>query len=599
MTLAEYKKLSLTSVNQPQSSSVANILSRVKPIGPKTPMIKVLERFVSFTDLYAIPVVDNHVPIGLINRNTLIELFSKPFTRELYGNKEISQNMDSNPIIVDISENIDDLARIIINAGMQYMYDGFIITENDQYVGMGTGHSLLDEITERRQQHLYHLAHFDQLTGLPNRLLFKDRLNHAFSQACRMDYMGALLFMDLDRFKLVNDTYGHPVGDKLLKIVAERLTGCLRNHDTIARLCGDEFTVILENVKHVNTARFIAQKIIDVLSEPAFIDNNKIFIGASIGISLFPFNHDDSGDACEKLLKQSDAAMYHAKKQGRNTFHFYAADMDAAVFEHMRIENNLRYALEKNELRLYYQPQIDLSSHKMIGAEVLLRWQHPEMGLISPANFIPIAEETGLINMIGEFVLRNACIQAKKWQDQGLQPIKIAVNLSARQMSKSLPETVTKILKETGLDAQYLELELTENILLENVEKTILILQDINNLGVHVSIDDFGTGYSSLSYLQRLPINTLKIDRSFLSDVKDKNDHAPIITTIIGMAKNLKLNVIAEGLETVQQLDFLKLHKCDQAQGFYFSRPCNEENFTQLLMAPEKLTSLALKNSDT
>ncbi len=583
MTLAELKKTSLLTFNQQQAGSVANILSRVEPIDSKTPTITVLERFVSYTSLYAIPVVDNQKPIGLINRNTLIELFSKPFTRELFGTKPINQYMDFKPIIVDISESIDDLARIIIDAGMQYMYDGFIITENGQYVGMGTGHSLLDEITECRQKHLYHLAHFDQLTGLPNRLLFKDRLNHAFAQASRMDSMGALLFMDLDRFKLINDTYGHPVGDKVLKVVAERLTGCLRNHDTVARLCGDEFTVILENVKHVNSVRLIAQKILDVFAEPAFIDNNKIFIGASIGISLFPFNSDETEEACEKLLKQSDAAMYFAKKQGRNNLHFYTADMDAAVFEHMRIENNLRYALEKDELKLFYQPQIDLATQKMIGAEVLLRWQHPEMGLISPANFIPIAEESGLINMIGEFVLHSACVQAKQWQNQGLPAIKIAVNLSARQMSKTLPDLVESTLKETGLAAEYLELELTENILLENVEETILILQELNFLGVSVSIDDFGTGYSSLSYLQRLPITTLKIDRTFLNDVKDKNDDAPIITTIIGMAKNLKLNVIAEGLETEQQLEFLKHHECDQAQGYYFGRPCDVDNFTEIL----------------
>ena len=593
MILTEFTKPDLTeSSSHQQSSSVANILSRVKPVRPDTPMIKVLERFVSFTDLYAIPIVDNETPIGLINRNTLIELFSKPYTRELYGNKFISQSMDSTPIIVDISETIDDLARIIIDAGMQYMYDGFIITEKGRYAGMGTGHSLLDEITECKQRHLYHLAHFDQLTGLPNRLLFKDRLNHACSQACRMDYMGALLFIDLDRFKVINDTYGHPVGDKLLKSVAERLTACLRNHDTIARLCGDEFTVILENISHVNTAASVAQKILDALSQPVYIDNNKIFIGASIGICLFPFITDQTDDACETLIKQSDAAMYYAKKQGRNNFHFYAADMDAAIFERMRIENNLRYALEKNELKLYYQAQVDLQTNQLIGAEALLRWQHPDMGLVSPANFIPIAEESGLINMIGEFVLRSACQQAKQWQQQGLLPIKISVNISARQMQPALPGLVALILQETDLDAKYLELELTENILLENVEKTISILQDLNALGVSVSIDDFGTGYSSLSYLQRLPINTLKIDRSFLNNVQHKDDDATIITTIIGMAKNLKLNVIAEGLETEQQLEFLKRHHCDQAQGYYYARPCPADNFSEILECPDQLNKM-------
>ena len=582
----------LKNIASPQSKrqeSVANILSRVETVHPSTPMLEVLERFVSDSSLYAVPIVDDEKPIGLINRNTLIELFSKPFTRELYGNNPISKNMDCKPIIVDLNESIDDIARIIIDAGMQYMYDGFIITQDDKYAGMGTGHSLLNEITERKQQHLYNLAHFDQLTGLPNRLLFKDRLSHACSQANRMNYLGALLFIDIDRFKVINDTYGHPVGDKLLKAVAERLTSCLRNHDTVARLCGDEFTVILENINHVDIAANIAQKIINILSQPIEIDSHKIFIGASIGISLFPFMVNDETDNCDLLVKQSDAAMYHAKKQGRNNFQFYNTKMDAAVFERMRIENNLRYALEKNELAIHYQPQIDIQTGQLIGAEALIRWQHPEMGLIPPAYFIPIAEDNGLINVIGEFVLRNACLQAKKWQDLGYEPIKISVNLSARQMQPGLTDVVATILHETKLESKYLELELTENILLDNIEKSISILQELTSMGIKISIDDFGTGYSSLSYLQRLPIHTLKIDRSFLSDVQNKDDEAPIITTIIGMAKNLKLNVIAEGIETDQQLEFLDKHQCDQAQGYYFSRPVPIEEFNTLLEEPECL----------
>ena len=576
--------------SQPKrQESVANILSRVETVHPSTPMLEVLERFVSDSSLYAVPIVDDEKPIGLINRNTLIELFSKPFTRELYGNNPISKNMDCKPIIVDLNESIDDIARIIIDAGMQYMYDGFIITQDDKYVGMGTGHSLLNEITERKQQHLYNLAHFDQLTGLPNRLLFKDRLGHACSQANRMNYLGALLFIDIDRFKVINDTYGHPVGDKLLKAVAERLTSCLRNNDTVARLCGDEFTVILENINHVDIAANIAQKIINILSQPIEIESHKIFIGASIGISLFPFMVNDETDNCDLLVKQSDAAMYHAKKQGRNNFQFYNTKMDAAVFERMRIENNLRYALEKNELAIHYQPQIAIQTGQLIGAEALIRWQHPEMGLIPPTYFIPIAEDNGLINVIGEFVLRNACLQAKKWQDMGYDPIKISVNLSARQMQPGLPDVVSMILHETKLDSKYLELELTENILLDNIEKSISILQELTSMGIKISIDDFGTGYSSLSYLQRLPIHTLKIDRSFLNDVQNKDDEAPIITTIIGMAKNLKLNVIAEGIETDQQLEFLDKHQCDQAQGYYFSRPVPIEEFNTLLEDPECL----------
>ena len=594
MTLTINNNLQADKINLHIAGSVENILKYIEPVQPDTPMIKVLERFVSVPDLYAIPIVKNKIPVGLINRNSLVELFSKPYTRELYGRKPICNNMDKKPIIVDISEHIDDLARIIIDAGMQYMYDGFIITKDNFYAGMGTGHRLLDEITECKQRHFYNLAHFDQLTGLPNRLLFKDRLEHACSQACRMNYLGALLFIDLDRFKIINDTYGHPVGDKLLKSVAERLKDCLRNHDTVARLCGDEFTVILENISHTDIAASIAQKIIDQLSRPIYIESHKIFIGASIGITLFPFNENPGSDSCETLIKQSDAAMYYAKKQGRNNYKFYNNDMDAEFFERIRIENYLRYALEKDELTLYYQPQIDIQTGQLFGAEALIRWQHPELGLVSPANFIPVAEESGLINVIGEFVLRSACQQTREWQLAGLPQIKISVNLSACQMQSTLPESVSTILQETMLDAKFLELELTENILLENVDKTISILEDINSMGVSVSIDDFGTGYSSLSYLQRLPISTLKIDRSFLNDVKHKDDNAPIITTIIGMAKNLQLNVIAEGVETVHQLDFLKKHLCDQAQGYYFSRPCDAATFTEILQAISLPDSLAV-----
>ena len=561
----------------------------MEAIGPSTPLQEVLERFVSAPTLYAIPIVEQQKPVGLINRNKLIELFSMPYTRSLYGNEPISNRMDNYPIIVDLNESIDDLARIIIDAGMQYMFDGFIITCHDKYAGMGTGHSLLNEIIERKQQHLYNLAHYDQLTGLPNRLLFNDRLNHASAQAFRMNHMGALLFIDIDRFKVINDTYGHPMGDKLLKSIAYRLKSCLRNNDTVARLCGDEFTVILENINHVNIAAHISQKIIDSLSKPIMIHNQKMYIGASIGISLFPFTNEYNNDACEHLIKQADAAMYHAKKHGRNNYQFYSAEMDEAVFERARIENRLRYALDNDELEIYYQPQVDIQTGRLIGAEALLRWQNPDMGLISPANFIPIAEENGLINQIGEFVLRKACHQTKRWQEQGFSPIKISVNLSVRQMQPELPSLVESILQESGLDSNFLELELTENILLDNIEKSITILQDLNTMGIQISIDDFGTGYSSLSYLQRLPIHTLKIDRSFLTDVQNKNDDAPIITTIIGMAKNLKLNVIAEGIETAQQLAFLKKHQCTQGQGYYFEKPCPTDVFGRILENPALL----------
>ncbi len=556
-----------------------SLLKYVQPVHPTTPMLEVFERFISQASLYAIPVVDGESPVGLINRNKLIELFSKPFTRELYGRKPISDMMDAKPIIVPVDESIDDLARIIIDAGMQYMYDGFILTRKNLYVGMGTGHDLLNAITERKQAHLYHLAHYDQLTGLPNRLLLLDRLTHACSQAARREKLVALLFIDLDRFKLVNDTHGHMVGDLLLKEIAARLKSCLRRNDTIGRLGGDEFTVILEDIPCVEVATQVAQKILQSLSRSMKIERHELFVSASIGIAIFPFGDDTS----ETLIKKADAAMYSAKQRGRNCVQFFSWEMSAAVFERQRIENSLRYALERDEFVIHYQPLVELKTGAVVGLEALLRWSHPEMGLVSPDVFIPVAEECGLIHEIGAQVLRTACRQNRAWQEAGLPPVKIAVNLSACQMEPSLPSLVQSVLGETGLQARYLELELTENILLENVEESIGILHQLSDMGVQASIDDFGTGYSSLSYLQRLPIRTLKIDRSFLRAIQSPEDDPTIVATIIAMAHSMKLDVIAEGLETRYQLELLDSHQCDCAQGYYFSRPCPGDAVPELL----------------
>lgn len=565
------------------NTSVSLLLHFVTPVSPATLMQEVYDRFTRHPSVLVIPVVEDGKPVGLINRNTLIELFSKPFARDLNARALVQSIMDTKPIIVDQREAIDDLARIIIDAGMQYMYDGFIITHKGQYVGMGTGHDLLNEITERKQQHLYHLAHYDQLTGLPNRLLFKEQLAHAVSQAKRNSSMLALLFIDIDRFKFINDTYGHPTGDFVLQKVAQRMTQCLRKSDTLARLSGDEFTLILENINSLSGVTNIAQNLLASISKVMKVDKAEIFVSASIGVVIYPFDDDELDGGYEELLKKADAAMYSAKKQGRNSFQYYSSDIHDSALARMQIENNLRYALRRNEMQLHYQPQVDLETGRIVGVEALLRWTHPEMGVVPPDTFIPIAEEMGLIIDIGEYVLRSACCFAKRLHDEGHTTINMAVNLSARQMQSSLPDLVDSILEETGLDPSRLELELTENSLVENVEECISILQQLSDQGVQTSIDDFGTGYSSLSYLQRLPIGTLKIDRSFLNDVQDRNDDAPIITTIIGMAHNMKLKVIAEGVETREQLEFLRLHGCEWGQGYFFSKPVSADELTDVL----------------
>lgn len=568
-----------------------SLLRIVQPVHPTTPMLEVLERFISQESLYAIPVVEDQAPVGLVNRNRLIELFSKPFTRELYGRKPISDMMDAKPVVVPVSESIDDLARIIIDAGMQYMYDGFILTERSAYAGMGTGHDLLNAITERKQAHLYQLAHYDQLTGLPNRLLLLDRLTHACSQALRRETLVALLFIDLDRFKLVNDTHGHIVGDLLLKEIAVRLKSCLRKNDSVGRLGGDEFTVILEDIPRAEVAMRVANKILQTLSRPTKIERHELFVSASVGIAIFPFG-DDTG---ETLIKKADAAMYSAKQRGRNCAQLFSWEMSAAVFERQRIENSLRYALERDEFEVHYQPLVELKTGVVVGLEALLRWSHPEMGLVSPDVFIPVAEECGLIHEIGGQVLRTACRQNRAWQHAGLPAVKVAVNLSACQMTPTLPRLVQTILDETGLEPRYLELELTENILLENIEESITILHQLSDMGVKASIDDFGTGYSSLNYLQRLPINTLKIDRSFLKAIQSSEDDSTIVATIIAMAHSMKLDVIAEGVETRCHLELLASHDCDYAQGYYFSRPCPAAAVADLLSHRYAITANTLQ----
>lgn len=439
---------------------------------------------------------------------------------------------------------------------------------------------------ERKQAEarLAYMAQYDYLTGLANRTLLMDRLTRALARAERSDQQMGLLFLDLDRLKDINDTLGHDVGDRLLKDVAGRLSGCVRKVDTVARLGGDEFAIVLEGISHVGNVTTVAQKILDVIAQPFTLNGQEVFVTVSIGITVYPFVNDN----IDNLLKDTDAAMYSAKKQGGNCYRVYTSDMNAKAFERLSLETSLRHALERKELVLYYQPKMNLSTGKTSGMEALLRWNHPEMGLVPPDKFIPIAEETGLIVPIGEWVVRTACAQNRAWQDAGLPPLRVAVNLSARQCrQKDLVETISLILKETGMEPHFLELELTEGVLIENTHTTNSILTELRDLGVQISIDDFGTGYSSLSYLRRLPINTLKIDISFIRDITADPDDGAIATAIIALAHSLRLKVVAEGVETEAQLTFLRDQGCDDIQGFLFSRPISAEAFERWLRENE------------
>jgi diguanylate cyclase (GGDEF)-like protein/PAS domain S-box-containing protein len=428
------------------------------------------------------------------------------------------------------------------------------------------------DITERRvaEQRVQSLAYYDALTELPNRILLRDRLSKALANARRQKHKVALLFLDLDRFKIINDSLGHSVGDLLLQAVAARLKNCARDQDTVARLGGDEFLVVLTNVIDIQDAAVAAERFMDTVTTRFVLQGHSLHIGCSLGISIFP-EHGADG---ETLIKNADAAMYNAKERGRNNFQFFTADMNALAVERLTLENGLRLALEKKELFLVYQPQMDVATGKISGLEALLRWQHPDLGLVPPDKFIGIAENSGLIMSIGEWVLRTTCQQARKWQDEGLSAIPIAVNVSAVQFRhEGFCELIRRVLRETGLAPQYLELELTESLLLANADVTLSVLQELKTMGLKLAIDDFGTGYSSFSYLKRFPVSKLKIDRSFVRDVAVNPDDAAITTAIISMAKSLSLKVIAEGVEDEAQISFLRAHHCDEIQGYYFSKP--------------------------
>jgi diguanylate cyclase (GGDEF)-like protein/PAS domain S-box-containing protein len=442
--------------------------------------------------------------------------------------------------------------------------------------------AVFSDITERKasEARIAFLAQHDSLTGLPNRALLHDRLDQALANAARQGTRIALLFLDLDRFKTINDSLGHMMGDQLLQGVALRLSGCVRETDTVSRQGGDEFLIVLTHVEMPDDAARVAEKILDRLRPPFDIDGQQLGTSFSIGIALYP----EDGNTVESLMKNADTAMYHAKENGRNTYRFFDERMNVNALERLHLENGLRRALENEEFTVYYQPQVDLVSGRIIGAEALLRWFSGVMGGVSPARFIPLAEECGLIVPIGEWVLHTACRQARKWQDEGLPAIPVAVNLSALQFRRAdIVATVSRALEESGLQGCWLELELTESLLMQSGPEVEATLSRLKALGVRLSIDDFGTGYSSLAYLKRFPVDRLKIDQSFVRDITDDPDDAAIVRAIIQLGRSLRLEVIAEGTETPEQMDFLRYERCTAAQGYLFAPPLPAEAVTELL----------------
>ncbi|HEX8961016.1 MAG TPA: EAL domain-containing protein, partial [Geobacteraceae bacterium] len=443
--------------------------------------------------------------------------------------------------------------------------------------------SFQEDITERKQaeEQIRHMAYFDSLTGLPNRHFFHEILQRSLGQARRHKHLLGVLFLDLDRFKSINDTLGHLVGDQLLQGVAQRLKGCCRRErDTVARCGGDEFMVLLPELDELQEPARVAQNIIDAFREPFVLPEHRLFISTCIGISIFPH---DGGDA-ESLIKKADMAMYRAKEEGTGRYHLSSPATDRGTLERMALEDGLRKALEREEFVLYYQPKVHIESGRIISVEALTRWIHPEFGLIPPSQFLPLAEETGLILPLGEWVLRTACAQNKAWQDDGYSPVRVSVNFSLRQFQQlNLPDVVEKVLHDTGLSPCWLELEIKENIMLHDEERTVVMLRRLKALGVQIAIDDFGTGCSSIGSLRKFPVDTLKIDQSLIRGIDADHDDEAITEGLIRMARSLNMNVAAEGVETEGERKLLKSLNCNEMQGYFFSRPLPPGELVPLL----------------
>lgn len=499
----------------------------------------------------------------------------------------------------DIAERLLEQVQIVLDTqhirSVDYELQRFGTAQHFEARLVATGPNevlgLVRDISERKrtEEQIRRLAYCDSLTGIPNRQAFLETLERELHRSKVGNKKFAVLFMDLDAFKRINDTLGHNVGDHLLKIVSERLRETIRPSDLVsrgdqtnnlARLGGDEFTILIPDLDRVENALNVAHRVKDAMRRPFLIDGHEIFVTASIGISLFP----EDGDDCDSLLKYADTAMYHAKNCGKNNAKLYSSSLTMQIMSHVKLEVGLRKALKNEELYLLYQPQIDVRSGDIVGVEALVRWRHPERGIISPTEFIPLAEETGLIVPIGEWVLRTACIQARQWQKATQRSLRMAVNLSAKQFKdENLAQIVVSALSDTGLDPRYLELELTEGTLMDDARATMATLEQLRAIGVYLSIDDFGTGYSSMNYLKRFDVRTLKIDKSFICGLPQDTENAAITRAIIAMAHGLKMIVVAEGVETDEQLIMLEEYGCDLVQGFHLGHPSPQEAIMQLL----------------
>ncbi len=586
--------LSLTEEGVPACPSVGQLLRSVEASLASASCYEILPRFHDEADLLSLPVVDQQgKPVAIIDRHHFMEFFARPFSKEVFGKRSLMQLQDEHrdamlgafpiatPIVVDIATSIDDVARMIIDTDMRHMVNGIVITREERYAGVVHGHDLLHEITQRKQAELYYLAHYDALTKIPNRMLFSDRLNQACREALRNGREVALLFIDVDRFKQINDSLGHRFGDALLKAIAGRLVGCARECDTVVRLGGDEFAILMEFIQSSQDAEALARRLIETIQKPFLILDRELSISVSIGIAIYP--RDDS--QVDILLSKADAAMYEVKVSGRNGFRLFSESTTSFSSERSSLEAELKQALANDEFVLFYQPQFDFEKQRVVGVEALIRWNHPHRGMLSPGSFIGIAEESGLIVPIGEWVLAEACLQHCAWQQQGMPLLRMGVNISSLQFRQpDFLQRVTRLLAATGVDPSFLEFELTESVIMHDAALVLDMLGELKALGVHLSLDDFGTGFSSLGYLNRYPIERLKIDQSFIRDLDRMPINQSIVRSIVALAKSLSLQVVAEGVETQAELDLVRECQCDELQGYLLARPMPAAGFAAWLL---------------
>ena len=562
--------------------TVRHLLRFLEPVRADASCQELLDRFLADVAIYALPVVDVGArPVALVDRKAFVEFFSIPYSREIFGRRSIMdllahEEYESNePVVVEDTCSVEDVAQIIIDAGMHHMVTGFVVSSQGRYLGVANGHDLLNVITQRKQAELYYLAHYDSLTGIPNRMLLADRLEHACHEAARRGRLVALLFVDVDRFKQINDSLGHSAGDAVLCKVVDRLKASARAADTVARLGGDEFVVLMEDIEDQSDVDVVAHRLVNSMREPIELPAHAVVATVSVGSSIYP------RDATEisPLLAKADAAMYAAKVAGRNGFRPYSTETAMYSQASLLLENELRQAIDHDELVLYFQPQVELASQRIRGVEALVRWRHPVRGLISPAYFIPIAEESGLIVPLGEWVVRQALQQCRLWQEQGMPALRIAINISALQFHQaSFPAFLKTQLAEYAVDPRLVELELTESVLMRNVDAVLVVLNEIKALGVSLAIDDFGTGFSSLSYLHRFPIDRLKIDQSFVRDIENSPANESIVRAIVALANSMSLDIVAEGIEKSEERRVLEHLRCTEGQGYLFTKPLSAED---------------------